>query len=336
LDSPILDKTADDPFWTGRSLSQKRSGSTLVVLIATAFGPERLACQEARSNSRVPDESVVQQWSEVFGVVLREVQHNFTGLASHPADQSQSLTDRQLINGTETQRPDVPKLQGASDCKIEKDDDGKSSYTVYRCFFPLSGTSSQEAADLYLRLVRLVEKAAGGTAENIFPPFVSKSFESRAVRLNIPNSPFHPSVKENWVEHGGAEVSNFLTVSVAGTRLPSSKGTPGIGDGGEIDGVIASGHYTQMPSAQLVGSSGSGPASIKITNDTAYDLSVFYEGTTSKTVTVAAGQTTAMELQPGSYRELGRVKAPNVLPFVGQGVFGPGDNFVVHFYIAAK
>jgi hypothetical protein len=103
--------------------------------------------------------------------------------------------------------------------------------------------------------------------------------------------------------------------------------------GSEIDEIVKSGRYTPMPTAQRVGSSGSGLASIKVTNNTAYTLSLVYEGISSQTLTIPARNTATIQLPAGSFRVLGRVSAPGVLPFIGSEILGPGDSLVSRFFI---
>jgi len=246
-----------------------------------------------------------------------------------PKQPAQPLSDADLINGKTSQPPDLPKLQGAADCKIEYSPiDGRTNYW---CYFLPRGGSAAEMQDDFVRLVRLVEKAAGQSAVQIAPPIVGRGGEIRQVAVGLIGVMEVWSRTPNIIEHG-------LTVTIGSDRPPdyqppNAHPTASIPGTDEIDQIIKSGRYTQMPMSQRVGSSGSGLASIKVTNDTAYTLSLVYAGTSSQTLTIPARNTATIQLPAGSWRVLGHVAAQGVLPFIGNETLGPGDSLVSTFFI---
>jgi hypothetical protein len=289
-----------------------------------AFG--QTAGQTAISGEEL-DESVVPQWSATFPVLLKASETQFLSfrMAKQP---SGPLSDADLINGATTQTPSIPRLQGAQECKTERDPDtvvGPSDGLYsYKCSFP-HGRSAAEMQNDFVRLVRLVEKATGETAVQVIAPSLSQYSEHRIVHVG------RIGVAESWFSDSPlSRLEIRIHPAIHTGYRPPTASSPGRS---EIDGIIKSGRYTQMPAAQRVGSSGSGPASIKVTNDTAYSLTVVYEGISSRTLIIPAHDTTTIQLPAGSFRVLGRVSAPGVLPFIGSENLGPGDNLESNFFI---
>ena len=70
----------------------------------------------------------------------------------------------------------------------------------------------------------------------------------------------------------------------------------------------------------------------EVKNDTAYTLTALFSGPTDRRVEVAPGGSIAVDLLPGSYKLVGRVNAPNVLPSYGEHVFNASSSGV-KFYI---
>jgi hypothetical protein len=97
---------------------------------------------------------------------------------------------------------------------------------------------------------------------------------------------------------------------------------------------IMSGKYTPLPPIQTTGvsASGNGMAVFEVKNDTAYTLTVLFSGPTERRLELAPGASISVELLPGSYKLVGRVNAPNVLPSYGEHLFNLGSSGV-KFYI---
>jgi hypothetical protein len=92
-----------------------------------------------------------------------------------------------------------------------------------------------------------------------------------------------------------------------------------------------------MPVAQRSGSRGAGlpgQTTMTITNSTAYELSVFFDGPVSTKATLAPGASHDLELKPGAFRVAGRVAAADVLPFYGEETYDSSTRYSVTFYIA--
>ena len=103
----------------------------------------------------------------------------------------------------------------------------------------------------------------------------------------------------------------------------------------EIDDVIHSGKYSQMPRAEVVSpSTGSGPSHMSIVNQTVYALTVTFYGSTERSVNVTAGQSLEVDLAPGRYRVLCRASSLTVLPFVGNDDYEAGGSYASTFYVA--
>lgn len=100
---------------------------------------------------------------------------------------------------------------------------------------------------------------------------------------------------------------------------------------------IRLGDHGPMPVAQRSGSRGAGlpgQTTMTITNSTAYELSVFFDGPVSTKATLAPGASHDLELKPGAFRVAGRVAAADVLPFYGEETYDSSTRYSVTFYIA--
>jgi hypothetical protein len=248
------------------------------------------------------------------------------------------LTDEELTDGKKIEVPDLPKLQGAESCELE--DNPAVGFAIYNCYFLPSGPLAVDIQKDYVRLVRLVEQATGTSVTDTNPPFVSPTSERRtAYIVGAPNR--RAVVTEQWNPEATCRLLyNFrdsrcgVSVSISQDPPPGWQPlVPTASGNSEIDRVIQSGRYAQMPALQRVASSGSGPASVTVTNDTAYALSLVYEGPVSQTLSIPSGATETVRLTAGTFRVLGRVPAPSVLPFIGNVTLGAGDQWTSSFHI---
>jgi hypothetical protein len=73
-------------------------------------------------------------------------------------------------------------------------------------------------------------------------------------------------------------------------------------------------------------------AVFEVKNNTPYTLTALFSGPIERRVEVAPRGSISIDLQPGSYKLVGRVNAPNVLPSYGEHVFDASSTGVV-FYI---
>ena len=101
---------------------------------------------------------------------------------------------------------------------------------------------------------------------------------------------------------------------------------------------IRSGSFAPMPSAQLSSERPAVPGRTMMTvqNSTAYQLSVFYDGPASNSLSLAPGETRNLELMPGAYHVAGRVSASDVLPFYGEETYASSASYSVTFYISTR
>jgi len=113
-------------------------------------------------------------------------------------------------------------------------------------------------------------------------------------------------------------------------QLPGATGQPR----SEIDEVIQSGKYSEIPPAEMVSAStGSGPSHLSIVNETACALTNTFYASAQRSVTVEAGQTLEPDMEPGAYRELCRADSLTVLPFVGKDEYAVGTAYKSTYYL---
>lgn len=116
---------------------------------------------------------------------------------------------------------------------------------------------------------------------------------------------------------------------------PAPSGPAMEGIKAQIDDVVRSGRFTTLPPVQPIAGSFA-HTRLTITNQTAYSLTVMMDGPAERSVTVSPGDTETLVLAPGSYRVLGRVAAPNVLPFFGTQNYAVGTSYQESFHVDAR
>jgi hypothetical protein len=298
-----------------------------------------LACSACWPSS-VPDVSVATQWAKTLQKLLA-MQKTGSDLKQNTSqgqtkgsfgDTRSNVSDDELISGNagpnKLSLPGIPrkrlsvpeglKLSGADECFAFDRHAQPGNYPAasYQCIFWLDVQSDEEARKDYVRLVRLVEQATRRSAQ-VPGAYRSENLELRRVFIGGVEVIGSWS-SSRWTEGHANYVSVFIPAQSSDADATS---TP--------EGQ----RYAPMPAAQLLGSSGVGPASIEVANDTAYTLTLSYEGDSRKTVTISAGETAMVTLPAGSFRVSERVSAANVLPFVGSVTFGPGDRLSQRFHI---
>ncbi len=196
----------------------------------------------------------------------------------------------------------------------------------------------------FVSLVRLVEKATGGSAVQTRPPFVRPERETRQVSIGN-----HIQVDEQWntesIEthlekyNGASGLWSRVSVWIVsdpppGYQPPTETISPtSAGVASEIDAVLKSGNYSSLPPSQPIGVAGFGQPSLSIQNQTAYELTVLMAGAVEKSLVIPAGGSQNVVVPAGTYRILGRVKAGNVLPFFGTQDYASGGSYRESFYI---
>jgi hypothetical protein len=104
----------------------------------------------------------------------------------------------------------------------------------------------------------------------------------------------------------------------------------------EIDEVIRSGKYSQLPRAEEVGeSTGSGPSHLSILNQTGYALTISFSGAMERSVEITSGQIAEVDFTPGTYSVLGRVSNPIIIPFAGDQSYSAGTKYQSIFSVRA-
>jgi hypothetical protein len=267
----------------------------VALLCCPVFGQTAVPEKPTPLTGNVPDESVTPQWHRILNEMLEASKSDFVGYRARPTPtQNTRLTDEELISGPPPQQPKnnpdevVPQLEGAGRCKMVWI---TNIMDTYSCYFEPTGPNAEDMQKDFVKLVRLVEKATGTTATMFIKPEVSPASEKRSVSCG------HVTVSAYWKLHPEPNNSSwpqptdsFLSVGVSWTADISSlrKQSGQAPETSEIDTVLKSGNYTPLPPVQRISSSGYGPASIKVKNDTGYTLTLVYEGQSGTTVTVPA------------------------------------------------
>jgi hypothetical protein len=102
----------------------------------------------------------------------------------------------------------------------------------------------------------------------------------------------------------------------------------------ELDAVAQSGRYTALPAPARERAAGLGLGVVQvIENRTSYSLRVAFSGPADRETTIDPGATQTVSLPAGTYRVLGRVDAPNVLPFYGQQKYDSGMKYTSQFFV---
>ena len=78
----------------------------------------------------------------------------------------------------------------------------------------------------------------------------------------------------------------------------------------------------------------SGRTTMNVKNSTAYELSVFFDGSVSKKLILAPGSSQDLDLDPGAFHVAGRVAAAHVRPFYGEETYAGSARYSMEFYIA--
>jgi hypothetical protein len=105
----------------------------------------------------------------------------------------------------------------------------------------------------------------------------------------------------------------------------------------EIDAVARSGRYTPFPTAVQQPALGLGlDVLYVIENRTSYPLRVVFSGPADQEITVVPGAAQTITLPAGTYKVLGRVNAPNVLPFYVEQFYESGTKYTSQFFISTS
>jgi peptidyl-prolyl cis-trans isomerase C len=99
---------------------------------------------------------------------------------------------------------------------------------------------------------------------------------------------------------------------------------------------IRSANHAPLPHAEraTVQAAGTGAKTmIKVTNATAYQLSVFFDGPVARKAVLAPGTSQDLDLQPGAFHVAGRVAAADVLPFYGDDTYGGSAQYTMTFRV---
>jgi hypothetical protein len=313
---------------------------SVVLAAAALFSPLTISAQTTSQapatyeKGQVPDESVVPQWKELLPQIVQESKSYFRRYRVDVSNNRSSgkLTDEELMNGRKRTVPPVAILDGADNCDVE--DIGK--YWLYACYFRPSGPTAEDVKRDFVRLVRLMETVTAENAKQTTEPFVGSKFESRHVRFTSVSVDARWTVNsETMAKTTPLKLRSRLSVTVASPPRDDSVQSLPSGVSTGIDSAVLSGRYNPLPPSRKVGSSGSGPASITVTNGTPYVLTLNYEGVGGTSASIQPHTKTIITLPAASYRVTGRVSAPNVLPFAGTETLGAGDLIESDFYIAS-
>jgi len=100
---------------------------------------------------------------------------------------------------------------------------------------------------------------------------------------------------------------------------------------------IMSGQYSSLPDMQSSANDFENQvvSSISVSNNTSFNLTVYYSGSESKRVKLASGQSTTITLRNGNYKIAASVDAPNVRNYAGIQHLS-GDNYKVNYHIQTR
>jgi len=143
------------------------------------------------------------------------------------------------------------------------------------------------------------------------------------------------------VEDTATSVRNAVKTAMGGSpdivrsSIPTAPVPQGSNNGiaNQIDEIVKSGRFSALPQAQASTSGGRGQPGLSIENRTAYELTVLVAGPVERSITVPAGGYENVILPAGNYRVVGKVSAPNVVPFFGAQSYADGISYRESFYI---
>ena len=161
--------------------------------------------------------------------------------------------------------------------------------------------------------------------------------QPKSSEVHAPIAPTPPVVPSDLPKVQQPEVQVLQATPIPEPRIYKAVPRAQLPVRSEIDEVIQSGKYSQLPAAEVVSQSdGSGPPQMSVVNNTVYSLTVTFYGSTERSVKVTAGQSFELELTPGTYRILGRTSNPLVLPFVGNENYSAGTIYKRTFYVESQ
>jgi hypothetical protein len=201
-----------------------------------------------------------------------------------------------------------------------------SSVWVYACSVSLGSESLKQA---YGNLVSLVQASR--------PDWHIANFADGGMEFKGQTSP--RSVRVYYTNDDGSNggVLNFrlFSPSTARSALPSAPAKVGSTIDSEIASVLSSNRYSALPVLLATPDQSRSPelSTVTITNATRYNLRILVSGPTSGQYSIPAGATQDVPVSAGSYRLLGRVSAPNVLPFYGSPTYASGMKYLYRFFI---
>lgn len=201
-------------------------------------------------------------------------------------DPKREFTNEELANGVKPKRVSKPAgprllhLEGAEHCLI----DDRVVSVNFVCVFPLGAVSDVVAKEAYVSAVRLVGKATKQKITDV--PQVQETEGSILRWCGFAGL----LVGETWLKDPQKASENNITITVLGPLTMSQKGpltdpvTPTLWDVKTSGSAQA--QYSQMPRAEKLGSTGVGPASITVVNDTDFKLTLSYNGPSLQSVTL--------------------------------------------------
>jgi len=297
-------------------------------------------------SAAVPDEAVIPEWERLFKEVLAGRKFGFRNLIALPPSvrvPDRRVSDDDLLHGKPTaprplpsppgSHPTTLKLAGADSCYV---DDGPPKR--FMCEFWQDGQDADKRATDYVRAVRLLEKSTGCTpnSRGKTGPYarVTSTEERRSVSLFCSDPSGTIRVEQTWRANTDARQDLRPKIAIGVIEyLDLNASLPSFGAPTTPSGLNI---YSVLPKAERLGSSGTGPVSVRITNETPYTLSITYDGVSGAigaTASVRSGGTQTLQLSAGSFRVSGRVDTGNVAPFVGSEHVEPGDRLAVTFSV---
>lgn len=103
----------------------------------------------------------------------------------------------------------------------------------------------------------------------------------------------------------------------------------------EVDSVIKSGKFSEIPESTYTETSTTAFANIEISNNTSYTLTIRYSGSTSTKLTIPPHNTKTIELVPATYNIVASVNDSDIMPLAGAETY-KGGNYRITYYISTR
>jgi len=278
----------------------------------------------------IPDSSVLPAWSETLTTVVDLAKRDFPGFTA-AARRSGPVTDSELVNGVRLASPQqAPSLEGADECFVERE-----QHARYLCRFFETGTADV-GRDEYVRLVRLIEKAAHGTVPvRAGNPVVTNTdaFESRSATVEVAGLKSGITVEELFSR--GKPITFEVRLEGQEALAPAVLTEAPLPDLNAFQIIAAAVRIEQSPHTDLRSpESGSGSGPVTMENESAARIAVYLSGPSTQRVLIAPHGSAKVKASPGTYKVAAEATDGSATPLFAVQSYAGGER--VRFYSAAK